>query len=213
MKPLLLTLLLAATASAQTPAPPPFQVKVLAQSPAETTTDLQIFCLFRSLPQNALHGSLTETDQKLHGLLQQIRQPGLFSGDLGETLLLLVPPPGTLNARRVLIIGLGDSATFTPDRMELVGRIAFREANRLNIAHPFFAPTILDGGVTGFATGDVAQHVVQGFLQALSTEKLLQASHSAAPLAVQDFTFLAGAKNVPSTQQGIDHALASAPTN
>ncbi len=212
MKPLLLTLLLAATASAQTPTPPPLQVKVLAQSPAETTTDLQVFCLFRSLPQNTLHGSLTETDQKLHGLLQQIRQPVLFNGNLGET-LLIVPPAGTLNARRVLIIGLGDSATFTPDRMELVGRIAFREANRLGIAHPFFAPTILDGGVTGFATGDVAQHVVQGFLQALSTEKLLQASHSATPLAVQDFTFLAGAKNVPSTQEGIDHALASAPIN
>lgn len=212
MKHFLLTFLLAATASAQPPAHPPLQVKVLAQSPAETTTDLQIFCLFRSLPQNTLHGSLIETDQKLHGLLQQIRQPSRFNGDLGET-LLLTPPAGTLNARRLLIIGLGDSATFTPDRMELVGRIAFREANRLGIAHPFFAPTILDGGVTGFATGDVAQHVVQGFLQALSTEKVLQASHSAAPLAVQDFTFLAGAKNVPSTQEGIDHALASAPIN
>ncbi len=38
---------------------------------------------------------------------------------------------------------------------------------------------------------------------------VLQASHAAAPLAVQDLTFLAGSKNVPSTQEGIDHALAA----
>ncbi|HEY0162078.1 MAG TPA: hypothetical protein VGB69_05330, partial [Edaphobacter sp.] len=75
------------------------------------------------------------------------------------------------------------------------------------IAHPFFAPTILDGGVEGFATGLVAEQVVRGFREALATEKLLQTNHAAAGIAVKDFTFLAGAKNVPSTQEGIDRAL------
>jgi hypothetical protein len=185
---------------------PPLKVTVLAQSPAETTTDLQIFCLFRSSPDNTLHGSLTEANEKLHGLLDQLRKPGLFNGDLGET-ILLTPPSGTLFAKNVLIIGLGDSSTFMPERMYLVGKIAFREANRLGITHPFFAPTILDGGVTGFSTGEVAQQVVHGFLDALATETLLQTNHAAPTLSIKDFTFLAGAKNVATTQSGIDRAL------
>jgi hypothetical protein len=185
---------------------PSQQVKVLAQSPAETTTDLQIFCLFQSTPANTLHGSLSEINEKLHGLLNQLRKPGLFNGDLGET-ILFTPPAGTLSAKRVLVIGLGDSQTFTPQRMYLVGKIAFREANRLGIAHPFFAPTILDGGITGFSTDLVAEQVVRGFRDALATETFLQANHAAAPTAVQDFTFLAGAKNVITTQKGIDRAL------
>jgi hypothetical protein len=193
----------------QQPTPPPLRVNVLAQSPAETTTDLQIFCLFRSEPANTLHGSLTQINEKLHGLLDQLRQPSLFTGDLGETVLLL-PSATDISARRILIIGLGDSATFTPDRMYLVGKIAFREANRLNIGHPIFAPTILDGGVTGFSTDLVAEQVVRGFRDALATESLLQANHAAPPLSVKDFTFLAGVKNVATTQKGIDRALSNA---
>jgi len=194
---------------AQEPTAPNLRVTVLAQSPAETATDLQIICLFQSTPANTLHGSLAEINEKLHGLLDQIRKPVLFNGDLGET-LLLSPPAGTLTAKRLLIVGLGDSATFTPDRMDLIGRIAFREATRLGIAHPFFAPTILDGGVTGFSTGDVAEHVVHGLRDALAAETLLQASHAAPPTPVIDFIFLAGAKNVATTQSGIDRALSPA---
>jgi hypothetical protein len=55
---------------------PTLKVIVLAQSPAETKTDLQIFCLFRSSPENALHGSLMEINEKLHGLLDKLRTPG-----------------------------------------------------------------------------------------------------------------------------------------
>jgi hypothetical protein len=37
--------------------------------PAETTTELQVICLFRSSPENTLHGSLLELNEKLKGLL------------------------------------------------------------------------------------------------------------------------------------------------
>jgi hypothetical protein len=193
-------------ASGQATAAPVLPVTVLAQSPADTRTDLQIFCLFRSSPDNALHGSLTEVNEKLHGLLDQIRKPGLFNGDLGET-LLLTPPAGTLSAKKVLIIGLGDSSTFTPERMYLVGKIALREANRLGIAHPFFAPTILDGGITKYTTEVVAEQVVRGFRDALASESVLRAANAAGPVAVLDFTYLAGAKHASDTQNGIDRAL------
>ncbi len=189
------------------PAPlPTLPVKVLMQSPADTTTDLQIICLFASTPENTLHGSLVETNDKLHGLLDRIRKPNLFAGELGET-ILLTPPPGSLGAKHLLIIGLGDSATFTPARMEFVGKIALRETNRINVAHPFFAPTILDGGVTRFATGEVAEQVIRGFREALATHAIVESSGAGAPRIVQDVTFLAGPKFAANTQQGIDKAL------
>jgi hypothetical protein len=184
---------------------PSLPVNVLVQSPADTKTDLQIFCLFQSSPENQLHGSLLEIDGKLHGLLTTIRSPELFGGELGET-ILIDPPPGTLGAKKILIIGLGDSATFTPDRMYLAGKIAFREADRLGVAHPFFAPTILDGGVTKFPTGDVATQVARGFRDAQASAALLARSHAAAAPIVLDFTYLAGAKHADDTRAGLARA-------
>jgi Cytosol aminopeptidase family, N-terminal domain len=189
-----------------TPVAPVPKVIVLVQSPAVTKTELQIFCLFRSSPMNPLHGSLIEINEKLHGLLDQLRTPGLFNGDIGET-ILLTPPAGTVAAKKLLIIGLGDSSSFTPARMYLVGKIALREANRLGIAHPYFAPTILDGGVTAFSTADVAEQVVRGLRDALATESLLRKGSSAGPLTVDDFTFLAGTKHAADTQGGINRVL------
>jgi hypothetical protein len=177
-------------------------VQVLAQSPAETKTDLQVICLFRSSPGNTLHGSLVETNEKLHGVLDQIRKSNLFGGELGET-ILLTPPDGTLGAKKLLMIGLGDSETFMPDRMYLVGKIAWREANRLAVAHPFFAPTVIDGGVTKYTTGEGAEQVVRGFRDAAESEAMLPAG----PVAVVDFTYLAGAKHAADTQGAIDRAL------
>jgi hypothetical protein len=182
------------------------KVIVLVQGPAATKTDLQIICLFQSLPVNALHGSLTEIDEKLHGMLPQLRTPNLFNGDLGET-ILLTPPTGAIAAKKILIIGLGDSSTFTPARMYLVGKIALREANRLGIAHPYFAPTILDGGIATFSTADVAEQVVRGLRDALATESLLHSKNAAGPVLVADLTFLAGATHAKDTQGGIDRAL------
>jgi hypothetical protein len=190
----------------QTALTPSLAVTVLAQSPAETKTDLQIFCLFRSEPQNQLHGSLREIDEKLHGLLTQLRATGLFGGELGET-ILLTPPPGTIAAKKVLVIGLGDSSTFAPERMYLVGKIALREADRLGVSHPFFAPTVLDGGVTGFATGVVAYQVVRGLRDGLASEAVLYQKGAGAAPSVVGFTYLAGAAHTMDTQKGIDQAM------
>ena len=132
----------------------------------------------------------------------------LFRGELGETILMM-PPAGTLRARRLLIIGLGDSGGFTPQRMELVGSIAYRESNRLGVAQPFFAPTTLDGGVTKFATGEVAERFYTGFLRASRTGKILQEAGASAGQAIQELTYLAGPTHAVDTQQGLERALAN----
>ena len=188
----------------------PIATRVLVQSPAETDTELQIFCLFASTPENTLHGSLVEINEKLKGLLDKIRKPELFRGELGET-IVIDPPAGSLGARRLLVIGLGDSANFTPQRLELVGSIVYRESNRLGVAHPFFAPTILDGGVTGFNTGEVAQHFYAGFLRAARTERLLEKNGVSTSQVLQDLSFLAGPTHAADTQKGLEAEAAKPP--
>jgi hypothetical protein len=202
-------------ATAQTPpaaidiANAPIPMQVLVQSPAETNTDLQVICLFRSSPVNTLHGSLTEMNEKLKRLLDRVRKPELFRGELGET-LLLAPPAGSLGAKKLLIIGLGDSQTFSPQRMQLVGKILYDEASRISVTHPYFAPTILDGGVSKFTTGEVAEQVIAGFLRALATDKTLRAANASAAQAVSALTYLAGAKNAANTRDGIEKGIAAA---
>jgi hypothetical protein len=90
--------------------------------------------------------------------------------------------------------------------MELVGSLVCREANRLGVAHPFLA-SILDGGVTKFATDDVAEHFDDGFLRALVTEKRLKEQGASLVPVVQELTFLAGAAHAAETQQGFGREL------
>jgi len=187
----------------------PIPIQILAQSPAETMTDLQVICLFRSSPVNPLHGSLTETNEKLKGLLDRIRKPEVFRGELGET-ILLAPPKDSLGAKKLLIIGLGDSQSFSPQRMQLAGEILYTEASRIGVAHPFFAPTILDGGVAKFTTGEVAEQVIAGFLRAVATDKVLRDAKASASQGVTALTYLAGATNVDSTREGVEKAIAAA---
>src|ERR1700685_3835492 len=186
----------------------PIPVQVLAQGPADTKTDLQVICLFRSSPKNTLHGSLVEINEKLTGLLDRIRNPHLFRGELGET-LLVTPPKGELGAKKLLMIGLGDSQTFSLERMQLVGEILSTEASRLGVAHPFFAPTILDGGVAKFATGQVSEQVVSGFLRESAIDKALKRANASASPSVAALTFLAGAQHANATRDGIEKAIAA----
>ena len=187
----------------------PLPIRVLAQGPAETMADLQVIYLFRSSPANTLHGSLTETNEKLHGLLDQLRRPELFRGEFGET-MLITPPMGSLGAKKLLIIGLGNSQDFSPQRMQLVGEILYAEASRLAVVQPYFAPTILDGGIAKFTTGDVAEEVIAGVLRAAAIERTLREHKATGEAVVKGLTYLAAAKNVESTRAGIEKAIAAA---
>jgi hypothetical protein len=186
----------------------PIPMHILIQSPVETHTDLQVICLFSSSPANTLHGSLVEANDKLKGLLERVRSPSLFRGELGET-LLLAPPRDSLGARKLLIIGLGDSETFSPQRMQLVGEIVYAEASRLGVAHPFFAPTILDGGVTKFTTGEISEQVIGGFLRAAETDKVIKDADASAGHSVTALTFLAGPRYASNTREGIEKAIST----
>ena len=187
----------------------PIRIRILVQSPADTDTDLQAICLFKSSAENKLHGSLVEANGKLKGLLDRVRTPDLFRGDLGET-LLVTPPKGALGARKLLIAGLGDSQTFSPQRMQLVGEIVYTEAARLGVAHPFFAPTVIDGGVSKFGASQVAEQAITGFLRAARIDKVLKGANAPAGQSVTALTFLAGPQHASDAREGDEKALAAA---
>ena len=189
-----------------------FPVDVLVESPAATKTDLQAICLFQSDPSHTFHGSLMEIDQKLGGLLSQIHKSNLFSGAAGET-LLISPKPGTIPARKLLLIGLGDLESFTPEREQQVGFIFFEEAERLGISHPYFAPTVLDGGKTGTDTGDVAQQFLSGFLRAKASQDLLKNAGVSAGASPRSLTYLAGPTHAADTRDGLARAFKTMPTH
>jgi hypothetical protein len=67
-------------------------------------------------------------------------------------------------------------------------------------------PTILDGGVTRFTTGEVAEHVIAGFLRAAKTDKALREA-SPSPGQPVAATYLAGAMNAAGIRDGIEKAI------
>jgi hypothetical protein len=115
----------------------------------------------------------------------------LFRGELGET-LLVVPPKDSLGAKKLLAIGLGDSQSFSPQWMQLIGEILYSEASSIGVSHPFFAPTILDGGVAKFTTGEIAEQVIGGFLRAAATDRFLREANASPGQGVTTLTYLAG---------------------
>src|SRR5580658_9452888 len=62
----------------------PMPIWVLAQSPADTPTDLQVICLFRSSPVNTLHGSLVEINEKLNACSIAFASRSSFVASLGR---------------------------------------------------------------------------------------------------------------------------------
>jgi hypothetical protein len=185
-----------------------FPVEIMVESPDKTKAELQVICLFRTDTAVPLFGSLIVLDNKLGGALTKLRAGGLFRGELGET-ILLVPKPGTISASRLLIVGLGDLAGFVPAREQRVGWTVFQESARLGVAHPYFAPTVLDGGKKGMDTGQVSENFWLGFLRAKAAEDALRAVGASAGPGPSSLTFLAGGPYATTAQAGLARASAA----
>jgi hypothetical protein len=66
---------------------------------------------------------------------------------------------------------------------------------------------VLDGGVTGFGTGDVAEQFMRGFLRARDIEVELKGRGQSAGESVEGLTFLAGGAHAEDTKAGIRRAV------
>lgn len=185
-------------------------VKVRMQGPYDMDTPLQIVCYFRHKPEgDKTLGAAVELDKRLHGVIASLRNRGEFPGEESET-LLLTPPSNTITPKQLLLIGLGDEETLSLERIEVIGRVAFREASRLGAKRVAFAPLIRDQGNAKFPAGDIANRILKAALLAHDTEVRLQKEGLGRECPIEEWVIEAGPQYFDETVTNAQAAIESA---
>jgi Cytosol aminopeptidase family, N-terminal domain len=167
-------------------------VSIKMVGPYMEAADLQLICLFKhKAPRDTYQGAAAETDKQLGGLLSALRNRGEFVGELGET-FLFTPTKGSIPAKRFMVIGLGEEKDLSLDSLRLVGRVAAREAVRLQATHVAWAPVIRDQGNSAIDVGEGDRAFVEQMLSAYDTEKRLQAQGLAPKFSIETLVIEAG---------------------
>ena len=177
--------------------------------PYTQDADLQIICLFKhKRTGDTYQGAAKATDEHLGGILSALRDRGEFVGELGET-ILFTPPKGSIPAKRFMIIGLGDEKDLSLDSLRVVGRIAAREAVRLEAKHVAWAPVIRDEGNTTIEVGLGDRTFVEEMLSAYDTEKRLQAQGLAPDFSIESLVIEAGPAYFDSAVKQVGEGIES----
>jgi hypothetical protein len=192
-------------------APHQIKIKVRMEGPYTADVPLQVVCYFKYTPEGVkrMSGAPVELDRHLGGAIGALRERGEFRGNQLET-ILITPPRGSIKARALLLVGLGDEDDLSLNLMEAVGRVSLREAVRLGISRVAFAPLIRDQGNTKLGTGDVETAVVLGMLLAYDTEKRLQKEMLAKEFTLEQWNVEAGPTYFDETVIGVQKAIAQA---
>jgi hypothetical protein len=171
--------------------------------------DLQMICLFKHKADGDVYqGAAKETDEKLNGVLSAVRHRGEFVGELGET-FLFTPPQGSIPAKRFLVIGLGEEKDLSLDALRLIGRVAAREAVRLQAKYVAWAPVIRDEGNKAIDVGQGDRAFVEQMLSAYDTEKRLQQQGLAPAFHIESFVIEAGPSFFDNAVQQVGQGIIS----
>ena len=190
-------------------APHDLKVSIKMIGPYTEPADLQIICLFKHKASgDTYQGAAKDTDEHLHGILSALRNRGEFVGELGET-FLFTPPNGSIPAKRFMVIGLGEEKDLSLDSLRVVGRIAAREAVRLNARHVAWAPVIRDEGNTVVGVGEGDRAFIEQMLSAYDTEKRLQAEALAPAFSIEDLVIEAGPTYFDDAAKQVDEGIES----
>ncbi len=190
-------------------APHGLKVSVKMVGPYSEPADLQIICLFKHKSSgDTYQGAAKDTDEHLHGLLSALRNRGEFVGELGET-ILFTPANGSIPPKRFMVIGLGEEKDLSLDALRLVGRVAAREAVRLQAKHVAWAPVIRDEGNTTLDVGEVGRAFIEQLLSAYDTEKRLQEQKLAPDFSVEDFVIEAGPPYFEGAAKQVEEGIES----
>jgi Cytosol aminopeptidase family, N-terminal domain len=185
-------------------------VKVRVQVPQEQEADLLFLCFFKHKEKgDRVLDVIEKFDERLGGLIASLRNRGEFGGNELET-ILIVPPPGSIKAKRLMLIGLGEEEKLSLATMRRIGTVAMREAARLGVKTTAFGAAIRDQGNTEYPTGDVAREVIEGAILAFDTEKRLQKEGLGAGLALEEWILLAGPKYYNEVAPEAEKSVAAA---
>lgn len=186
-------------------------LKVRMEGPYTADVPLQVVCYFKYTADGAkkMTGAPVELDKHLGGVIASLRERGEFVGDELET-VVITPPEGSIKAKALLLVGLGDESKLSLDTMERVGKVALREAARLGATKVAFAPLIRDQGNSTLKTGDVEVAVVRGVLLAYDTDRRMQKEKLAKGYALSEWWVEAGPAFFDETTAGVKSAAADA---
>ena len=107
------------------------------------------------------------------------------------------------------VIGLGEEKDLSLDSLRMVGRIAAREAVRLQAKHVAWAPVIRDEGNTVLDVGQGDRVFVEQMLSAYDTEKRLQAQALAPDFSIEDLVIEAGPTFFDSAVKQVSEGIES----
>ena len=191
-------------------APGNVTVTVRMQAPYDVDTPLQVICYFKHKETgDKTLGAAVELDKKLGGIIASLRNRGEFVGDELET-LLLTPPKGTIQPKRLLLVGLGDENALSLDTLERVGKVSLRMAAALGVRRVAFAPLLRDQGNSKFGTGDVGRAVTRGMVLAYDADKRLQEKNMAKAFTLEAWVDEAGSDYFVDTVSGVQKGIADA---
>jgi len=172
--------------------------------------DLSFACMFtHEMNGAAMTGGLLHLDQSLDGALSRLRAGGDFRAEPMETLLLDRLPDG-LRAKAVMIVGLGDPASLTAERLERATRVAFQEAARLRVATAAFAPSLLDAGLAPDGINDAPAAMLRGVLAASAAAQRLVETGLGTPPRISRWSFDAGAAHIENAATAFKAAFEAA---
>jgi hypothetical protein len=168
------------------------KVSIKMVGPYMQAADLQIICAFKHKPSgDTYQGAAKEFDEKVGGILSALRNRGEFVGELGES-ILFTPPKGSIPAKRVMVVGLGDEKALSLDSLRVVGRVAGRGSVWLKAKHVAWAPVIRDEGNSTLDVGQGDRAFVEQMVAAYDTEKRLQSQELADKFSIEDLVVEAG---------------------
>lgn len=109
--------------------------------------ELSCACIFEHEMNNrSFSGRLAHLDEALNGRLNEIRENNWFSAQLNDA-LLINQTPSTIQASKVLLIGMGRPEDFTIEKIGTAIKTAVKTAHQLELKSVAFAPSILDTGL------------------------------------------------------------------
>lgn len=114
---------------------------------ASAEVELSCACIFEHEMNNrSFSGGLAHLDDALNGRLDLLRKNNWFSAKLNDV-LLINRTPSTIQASKVLLVGMGAPEEFTLEKIEIAIKAAVKTAHQLELKSVAFAPSILDTGL------------------------------------------------------------------
>ncbi|MBR8210642.1 peptidase M17 [Burkholderia cenocepacia] len=173
--------------------------------------DLSCGCMFTYEAGGGPTGGLRHLDVTLSGALTGLRREGFFSAAPMETLLISRPPEG-IAAAALLLVGLGDPASWTIETTADAAATAARTAIQHGSKSAAFAPSVLDGGLTTPATQGMPEAMVNAVLTVIDTQYRLAELGLAALPSLRRWVFDVGAPRFDGAVEHFRNALMAAKT-